>query len=54
MNYIVLHTVIMAGHQENNMNALTKRSTQNIDRENTIIAWSCGIVLASLAIAFFI
>ena len=36
------------------MNALTKAAKRNIDRENMIVSIGCGIVLASLVIAFII
>lgn len=36
------------------MNPLTQAATQNIDRENNIIAWTTGIIMTALVIAFFI
>jgi len=36
------------------MNPLTKAATQNIDRENNIIAWATSIIMTALVIAFFI
>lgn len=35
------------------MNPLTKAATQNLERENTIIAIACGVVLAVLFVSFF-
>ena len=36
------------------MNELTKCATENLDRENNLIAWTCGIVLSALVIAFLL
>ena len=36
------------------MNPLTKRATHNVNRENNLIAWGSGVVLAALVIAFFL
>ena len=36
------------------MNPLTKRATENLDRENDLIAWTCGLVLSALVIAFLL
>ena len=36
------------------MNQLTKRATENLDRENDLIAWTCGLVLSALVIAFLL
>ena len=36
------------------MNQLTKRATENLDRENDLIAWTCGLVLSAFVIAFLL
>ena len=36
------------------MNPLTKAATQNTERENAIIAWTTGIIMTALVIAFFL
>lgn len=36
------------------MNELTKRATENLDRENNLIAWGCGLVFAVLTVSFFL
>lgn len=36
------------------MNPLTKRATQNLNRDNLIISIGCGVVLAVLSVSFFL
>lgn len=36
------------------MNPLTRKATHNVNRENNLIAWGCGVVLSALVIAFLL
>jgi len=36
------------------MNPLTRKATHNVNRENNLIAWGCGLVFAVLTVAFFL
>lgn len=36
------------------MNPLTRKATHNVNRENDLIAWGCGVVFAALTLAFFL
>ena len=36
------------------MNPLTRKATHNVNRENNLIAWTCGLVLSALVIAFLL
>jgi len=36
------------------MNPLTRKATHNVNRENDLIAWGCGVVLAVLFVSFFL